>query len=119
MRPAEQGPPGPPQGSPELSPQEHFSWNLPESPGVLPQHPRPTNPPDALPQHPRPTNPPDALPQHPRPTNPSDALPSTRVEQKADTVPFGIQSAPLEDSASVILGKERKRGKEKKKKLSE
>lgn len=91
MRPAEQGPPGPLQGSPELSPQEHFSWNLPESPGVLPQHPRPTNPPDAL--------------------------PSTHVEQKADTVPFGIQSAPLEDSASVILGKERKRGKEKKKEV--
>lgn len=82
-------PPGPPQGSPEPSLQEHFSWNLPESPGVLPQHPRPTNP--------------------------RDTLPSTRVEQTADTVPFGIQSAPLEDSASVILGKERKRGKEKKK----
>lgn len=64
------------------------SWNLPESPGVLPQHHRPSNPPNAL--------------------------PSSCVEQMADTIPFGIQSAPLENSASVILGKERKREKKKK-----
>ena len=62
------------------------SWNLPESPGVPPP------------------------PCH-RPTSTPDTLPFSRGEQMADSIPSGILSAAPENSVSVILGKERKRGK--------
>lgn len=83
-----------------------------EDPGPSPVQPRPDS---------TDLSEPSRKPRRPTPelqaTNPPDALPSSRVQQMADTVPFGIQPAPLENSLSVILGKERKRGE--KKKLSE